>query len=234
MAAQLRALPKLNERPHVSDFSDPGTAMMELPGRLWVTVTNGVGAPGALSRSGAMGLVFCAMLEIIAIIASGEAASNGIGRRLRVLQGALADAPAGGIEAFMRLAHDPDPELRDLLALINRYRVVMPPGHVVVVAHGTNHPQLNLLAWVMSALVGMRVSTRWRGVGSGVVRCIGWRRWPEMKGALYREAFQLDIEALDDACLASVLAQLREEQTIGAALSSITMPAPINCPLGVE
>ena len=209
-AAQLRALPDLKQRPVVADFTDANTVMTELPTRIVASFGRGGDKSNALSGRDAVAIAFSLMFELLLVVATWRLPHEPeIGQRLRSAQRALGNAPTGDISTFMHMLSDPDPALSRLFTLINRYRLRLWWKEFLVVGHGTNDSQLEELSRTMSVLCAIGWARRYRTLVMPHLVLIAWWRWPEMRRALYREVYRIDIRALDELNLAELLARTR-------------------------
>lgn len=237
-AAQLRSLPDLKQRAVVVDFTDANTALMALPLRVALTMSNGIGKPGSLSGSDMIALGVSLALEMLLVIATFHMPlERAIGQRLHAAQRSLGDAPAGDIAAFLNLLSAADPDLCRLWSLLNRYRVrFWPwPADIVVAAHGIDNEQLVLAGRAMSILAAVGWAKRCRSLPIPHLRLVCWWRWPEMRKALYREYFRIDMRALDELNLGELLARMRAERDTAALVRPAVRPErPVVVPMAAE
>lgn len=219
-AVQLRSLPALQQRAVVADFTDANAVLGALPARIATTIASGIGKPGGLEANDLPGLAASLFLELLLIGATWHLPiERAIGQRLQAAQRALGDAPASDIAAFLGLLSDADPELSRLWSLLNRYRIRFYCLDIVVVGHGADNEQLAQFSRAMSILTAVGWARRFRTLPLPHLAIVCWWRWPEMRKALYREYFRIDIRALDELNLGELLARMRAERSLHAAAS---------------
>lgn len=215
--ARIEKLPKM--RPIVIvDWSKPGGGLGILP--LLVNFTTW-GTPGGLSGVDAIVVLLAVLVELALVwTARGVARAVPPERVLPHLQCSTSEFSDGALAFVRELSRAPDPEIRELAEIIERYRIrFLLVGDVIVVSVGSNDARAQKLEWLAPILVAVGWARRTRMLPNSMFRAIAWWRWKETRGCQRRDVFRLDIAAMDELRLAEVLSRMRNSGTAGGTPS---------------
>lgn len=194
----------------IVDWTTAGGGLHILPLLLdWKTW----GKPGGLSGVDAA-VIFLAVLVEFALLwtARGYARAQPPERILPALARSTADVPADALKFVDALAQPADRNVRRLIALIEKYRASLGLGDLVIVSHGTHDEDAEALAWSISIFRSVGWARRARLVPNALLNVYGWWHWKETRSCKRREAFWLDLDALDELRLAEVSSRMRVDR----------------------
>jgi hypothetical protein len=204
--ARLENLPNL-PRIAVYDWSNPGAGLGLIPMVLNVQTW---GTPGGLSGMDAVVVLLAVFVELaLCWTARGFAHAMPQERVPGHLPRPM-EVPTDEVLTFVRaLSKDPDPDVRELANLMHRYRMRILFCEFLIVSQGCRDAHVQKLAWCAPIFVAIGLARRVRMLPSFVFNVLGWLKWQETHGCERREAYRLDLAAMDELQLAEVISRVR-------------------------
>lgn len=208
--SRMEKLPALNIQVTATDFTNASEGLRIVPllldFRSW-------GQKGGASPVDAAVLFFAILIELALFwTARSFARDMPPDRVLERLPRQLKLVPDDALAFVRALIGDPDPRVRDLCRLLQRYQARIGLCDRLVVAHGCADKRVDDLAWYAPTLVEAKFISHDRWVFLPFVNAVGWWKWPETRGCDRRETYRIERNAFDELHLAEVIARMRDRQ----------------------
>ena len=208
--SRIEKLPTLNIQVTAPDFTSASEGLRIVPllldFRTW-------GQKGGISPVDAAVVFFAILIELALFwTARGFARDMRPERMLERLPGRIVLVPDDALDFVRALTEDPDPRVRELCRLLQRYQARIGFSDRLVVSHGCEDKRANDLAWYAPTLVEVGWLTHDRWVFLPFVNAVGWWKWPETRGCDRRETFRIEGNAFDELHLAEVIARMRDRK----------------------